>query len=217
MRLGCKPRSPLHPTRQTNDLRPAQRHSRQCRQPDGGSRSLRTQPLDSRPARLNVQRPRSTGRPSGTDISADNRPRGEYAWKVQNPPTGPAAPIQCRQPDGGGRSPRASSLWTHGPHNSGACQNSLCGTSMQRREISAGLAGRVPAPILFLQSGHGSNCAARNYKVPAATGPTNPLRDLSRLWTQAMSGQRLRLGGSGKDNQGGGVLTKEKQTMLPRA
>jgi len=40
------------------------------------------------------------------------------------------------------------------------------GISMRRGGISAGLAGRVPEPILFLQSGHGSNCAARNYMVP---------------------------------------------------
>ena len=40
------------------------------------------------------------------------------------------------------------------------------GISMRRGGISAGLAARVPEPILFLQSGHGSNCAARNYKVP---------------------------------------------------
>ena len=32
--------------------------------------------------------------------------------------------------------------------------------------ISAGLAARAPEPILFLQSGHGSHCAARNYMVP---------------------------------------------------
>ena len=40
------------------------------------------------------------------------------------------------------------------------------GISMRRGGISAGLAGRVPEPILFLQSGHGSNCAARNNMVP---------------------------------------------------
>jgi hypothetical protein len=40
------------------------------------------------------------------------------------------------------------------------------GISMRRGGISAGLAARVPEPILFLQSGHGSNCAARNYIVP---------------------------------------------------
>ena len=54
--------------------------------------------------------------------------------------------------------------------------NSLCligvdpthysGISMRRGGISAALAARVPEPILFLQSGHGSNCAARNYMVP---------------------------------------------------
>lgn len=40
------------------------------------------------------------------------------------------------------------------------------GISMRRGGISAGLMARVPEPILFLQSGHGSNCAARNYMVP---------------------------------------------------
>ena len=36
---------------------------------------------------------------------------------------------------------------------------------MRRGGISAALAARVPE-IRFLQSGHGSNCAARNYMVP---------------------------------------------------
>ena len=40
------------------------------------------------------------------------------------------------------------------------------GRSMRRGGISAALAARVPEPILFLQSGHGTNCAARNYMVP---------------------------------------------------
>jgi integrase len=40
------------------------------------------------------------------------------------------------------------------------------GLSMRRGGISAGLVAGVPEPILFLQSGHGSNCAARNYMVP---------------------------------------------------
>ena len=40
------------------------------------------------------------------------------------------------------------------------------GLSMRRGGISAALVARVPEPILFLQSGHGSNCAARNYMVP---------------------------------------------------
>ena len=44
------------------------------------------------------------------------------------------------------------------------------GLSMRRGGISAGLAARVPEPILFLQSGHGSNCAARNYMVPRDPG-----------------------------------------------
>jgi hypothetical protein len=38
--------------------------------------------------------------------------------------------------------------------------------SMRRGGISAGLAARVHELILFLQSGHGSICAARNYMVP---------------------------------------------------
>ena len=40
------------------------------------------------------------------------------------------------------------------------------GISMRRGGISAGLAARVPGPILSLQNGHGSNCASRNYMVP---------------------------------------------------
>ena len=40
------------------------------------------------------------------------------------------------------------------------------GLSMRRGGISAALVARVPEPILFLQSGHGSHCAARNYMVP---------------------------------------------------
>jgi integrase len=40
------------------------------------------------------------------------------------------------------------------------------GLSMRRGGISTALVARVPEPILFLQSGHGSNCAARNYMVP---------------------------------------------------
>ena len=44
------------------------------------------------------------------------------------------------------------------------------GISMRRGGISAGLAARVPEPILFLQSGHGSNCAARTYMVPRDPG-----------------------------------------------
>ena len=38
--------------------------------------------------------------------------------------------------------------------------------SMRRGGISAALVARVPEPILFLQSRHGSNCAARNYTAP---------------------------------------------------
>ena len=40
------------------------------------------------------------------------------------------------------------------------------GISMRRGGLSAGLAARVPEPILSLQNGHGSNCASRNYMVP---------------------------------------------------
>ncbi len=38
---------------------------------------------------------------------------------------------------------------------------------MRRGGISAGLAVRVQKPILLLQSGYGSNCAAHNYMVPS--------------------------------------------------
>ena len=48
----------------------------------------------------------------------------------------------------------------------GVDNTNYSGISMRRGGISAGLAARVPEPILFLQSGHGSNCAARNYMVP---------------------------------------------------
>jgi integrase len=40
------------------------------------------------------------------------------------------------------------------------------GLSMRRGGISAALVARVPEPILFLQSGHGSDNSARNYMVP---------------------------------------------------
>ena len=40
------------------------------------------------------------------------------------------------------------------------------GLSMRRGGISAALVASVPEPILFLQSGHGSHCEARNYMVP---------------------------------------------------
>jgi hypothetical protein len=43
--------------------------------------------------------------------------------------------------------------------------------SMRRGGISAALVARVPEPILFLQSGHGSNNAARNYMVPRNPSP----------------------------------------------
>ena len=40
------------------------------------------------------------------------------------------------------------------------------GFSMRRGGISTALVARAPEPILFLQSGHGSNNAARNYTIP---------------------------------------------------
>ncbi len=40
------------------------------------------------------------------------------------------------------------------------------GFSMRRGGISAAIVARVQEPILFLQSGHGSNNAARNCMVP---------------------------------------------------
>ena len=40
------------------------------------------------------------------------------------------------------------------------------GLSMRRGGIGAVLVARVLEPILFLQSGHGSHCAVRNYMVP---------------------------------------------------
>ncbi len=48
----------------------------------------------------------------------------------------------------------------------GADTKHYSGLSMLRGGISAALAARVPETILFLQSGHGSICAARNYMVP---------------------------------------------------
>jgi hypothetical protein len=44
------------------------------------------------------------------------------------------------------------------------------GISMLRGGSSAGLVARVPEPILFFQSGHESNDAARNYLVPRGLG-----------------------------------------------
>jgi hypothetical protein len=40
------------------------------------------------------------------------------------------------------------------------------GISMRRGGISQAVHKRVPEPILFLQSGHGSKLAARTYMVP---------------------------------------------------
>ena len=41
------------------------------------------------------------------------------------------------------------------------------GMSMRRGGISAALTAKVPAPVLYLQSGHGGKMAAQNYMVPA--------------------------------------------------
>ena len=86
-----------------------------------------------------------------------------------------------RYPDGSAPSPK-SSVWKcqtsaprRGPRVTNAVVNSRKMTdvetkhssrlSTQRGGISAALVARVPEPVLFLQSGHGSNCAARNYTV----------------------------------------------------
>ena len=41
------------------------------------------------------------------------------------------------------------------------------GSSMRRGGISAALTAKVPAPVLYLQSGHGGKMAAQNYMIPA--------------------------------------------------
>jgi hypothetical protein len=38
---------------------------------------------------------------------------------------------------------------------------------MRRGGISAALTAKVPAPVLYLQSGHGGKMAAQNYMIPA--------------------------------------------------
>ena len=48
----------------------------------------------------------------------------------------------------------------------GVATEHYSGKSMRSGGISAALAARVPEPILFLQSGHGTHCAARNYMTP---------------------------------------------------
>jgi hypothetical protein len=44
------------------------------------------------------------------------------------------------------------------------------GISMRRGGISAALTAKVPAPVLYLQSGHGSKNAAQSYMVPRDPG-----------------------------------------------
>jgi hypothetical protein len=44
--------------------------------------------------------------------------------------------------------------------------SSFSGISMRRGGISQAIHARVPEPILFLQSGHGTGIAARTYMVP---------------------------------------------------
>jgi hypothetical protein len=41
------------------------------------------------------------------------------------------------------------------------------GSSMRRGGISAALTANVPAPVLYLQSGHGGKMAAQNCMIPA--------------------------------------------------
>jgi hypothetical protein len=48
----------------------------------------------------------------------------------------------------------------------GVATEHYSGKSMRTVGINAALAAYVPEPILFLQSGHGTNCAARNYMTP---------------------------------------------------
>ncbi len=69
-----------------------------------------------------------------------------------------------------------TSVQSSGPRVTNAVLNSLqmlevdiihfSGLSMRRGGISAALVACVPEPILFLQSGHSFNSAARNYMVP---------------------------------------------------
>jgi hypothetical protein len=86
--------------------------------------------------------------------------------------------------------------------------------SMRRGGISAGPAARVPEPILFLQSGHGTlRCQELLRRVQASTQqymtvhsstrwymsvhgtarPTRPLRDLPGFWPGTLVGQGLHL------------------------
>ncbi len=49
----------------------------------------------------------------------------------------------------------------------GAVTTHFSGSSMRRGGISAALTAKVPAPVLYLQSGHGGKMAAQNYMIPA--------------------------------------------------
>ncbi len=48
----------------------------------------------------------------------------------------------------------------------GADTAHFSGSSMGRGGISAALTVKVPAPVLYLQSGHGGKMAAQNYMIP---------------------------------------------------
>jgi hypothetical protein len=48
----------------------------------------------------------------------------------------------------------------------GADTAHFSGSSMRRGGISAALTAKVPAPVLYLQSGHGGKTAAQNYLIP---------------------------------------------------
>ena len=80
------------------------------------------------------------------------------------------------------------------------------GLSMRRGGISAGLVAGVPEPILFLQSGHGSNCAARNYMVPrnphtSSSRRTTPL-DSETAKAFRHGGRKQRVMGAGRGGKG---------------
>ena len=49
----------------------------------------------------------------------------------------------------------------------GADTTHFSGSSMRRGGISAALTAKVPAPVLYLQSGHGGKMAAQNYMIPS--------------------------------------------------
>ena len=96
------------------------------------------------------------------------------------------------------------------------------GLFMRRGGISAALAARVPEPILFLQSGHGSNCAARNYTVPkiptSSTRPTPPSVWISERprpstgWPLPKERDR----GQGGRNEADGCTTEAQQRPRPK-